>query len=86
MYYSADLYYHAYTSYFLVVQIKIYAMQAEALLKLGRHQEAYTSIENGPNFDTELCTRFFGSAGSAYLLTIQAQVYMSAGRLIECLH
>ncbi|CAK9167502.1 unnamed protein product [Ilex paraguariensis] len=59
---------------------KIYAMQAEALLKLGRHQEAYTSIENGPNFDTELCTRFYGSAGSAYLLTIQAQVYMSVGR------
>ncbi|XP_057469580.1 TPR repeat-containing thioredoxin TTL1-like [Actinidia eriantha] len=59
---------------------QIYAMQIEALLKLHRHQEAHNIFQKGTNFDIDSCIRFFGPACSAYLLTIQAQVYMAAGR------
>lgn len=62
---------------------QIYATQAEALLKLRKHQEAYSTIRKGPNFDTNLCTQFFGAADCSNLLTIRAQVYMAAGRFEE---
>lgn len=55
-------------------------MRAEALMKLYRHEEAYTIIQKGPNFTTELCTRLFGSAKTAYLLIIRAQIYTLVGR------
>ncbi|KAF5740217.1 TPR repeat-containing thioredoxin TTL1-like [Tripterygium wilfordii] len=59
---------------------KIYAMQAEALLRLQRHEEAYATKERGPKFPIDSCTKFFGPLSTALLLTIKAQVYMSAGR------
>lgn len=59
---------------------QIYAMQAEALLKLRRHEEAYIIIQKGPNFDIELFNRFLGSAECANLLMIRSQVYMAIGR------
>ncbi|XP_049349545.1 inactive TPR repeat-containing thioredoxin TTL3-like [Solanum verrucosum] len=59
---------------------QIFAMRAEALIKLHRHEEAYTIIQKGPNFKTCLSTRIFGSAKTAYLLTIRAQVYTLVGR------
>lgn len=59
---------------------QIFAMRAEALMKLHRHEESYTTIQKGPNFNTELCTRLFGSAKTAYLLIIRAQVYTLVGR------
>lgn len=55
-------------------------MRAEALMKLQRHEEAYITIQKGPNFETELCTCLFGSTKTAYLLIIRAQVYTLVGR------
>lgn len=57
-------------------------MQAEAYLKLHRPQDAVTTLTNGPNFDTDRCTKFFGPAGNAMLLVVRAQVDMAAGRLV----
>ncbi|MCD7469706.1 hypothetical protein HAX54_008871 [Datura stramonium] len=59
---------------------QIFAMRAEALMKLHRHEEAYTTIQKGPNFNTDHCTRLFGSTKTAYLLIIRAQVYTLVGR------
>lgn len=59
---------------------KIFALQAEALLKLRRPQDADEALKKGPNFDTDECTKFFGPIGSANLLLIRAQVDMAAGR------
>lgn len=59
---------------------QISAMRAEALMKLRRHEEAYITIQKGPNFETELCTFIFGSIKTAYLLIIRAQVYVTVGR------
>ncbi|KAA8530876.1 hypothetical protein F0562_005500 [Nyssa sinensis] len=58
----------------------IFALQAEALLKLRRHQEADEALSKGPNFDVDDCTKFFGPIGNACLLVIRAQVDMAAGR------
>ena len=60
---------------------QVYALETEALLKLHRHQEAYTAYAKGPNFAIESCINFFGLAVSAYLLMIRALVYMVSGRL-----
>ncbi|KAK4341449.1 hypothetical protein RND71_039950 [Anisodus tanguticus] len=59
---------------------QMFAMRAEALMKLHRHEEAYTTIQKGPNFETQLCLRHFGSTKTAYLLIIRAQVYTLLGR------
>ncbi|PHU20311.1 hypothetical protein BC332_11462 [Capsicum chinense] len=59
---------------------QIFAMRAEALMKLHRHEEAYTTIQKGANFKTDHCTRLYGSAKTAYLLIIRAQVYVLVGR------
>ncbi|KAJ7959029.1 TPR repeat-containing thioredoxin like [Quillaja saponaria] len=59
---------------------QVYALQSEALLKLLRHQEAYATYLKIPNFAFDSCTKFFGLAGSSYLLMIGAQVYLTAGR------
>lgn len=58
-------------------------MQAEALLKLRRPQEADEALKKGPNFDIDECTKFFGPIGSASLLVIRAQVDMAAGRFVH---
>ena len=57
-------------------------MQAEALLKLHRHEEADEAISKGPNFDTDECTKFFGPIANANLLATRAQVDLAAGRLV----
>ncbi|CAN4080451.1 unnamed protein product [Withania somnifera] len=49
---------------------QIFAMRAEALMKLQKHEESYTTIQKGPNFNIEL----------SYLLIIRAQVYTLVGR------
>ncbi|XP_017244478.1 inactive TPR repeat-containing thioredoxin TTL3-like isoform X2 [Daucus carota subsp. sativus] len=58
----------------------IYALKAEALLKLNRHQEADEVLTKGPNFSVDESTKFFGPIGQASLLVIRAQVDMAAGR------
>ncbi|KAM1180526.1 hypothetical protein ACFX13_019929 [Malus domestica] len=59
---------------------QVFALQAEALLKLQRQQEAYATYQKRPSFGIDICTKFFGMASSAYLLMIGAQVYLAAGR------
>ncbi|OIT06002.1 inactive tpr repeat-containing thioredoxin ttl3 [Nicotiana attenuata] len=64
---------------------QIFAMRAEALLKLHRHEEAYMTIENGPDFQTELCTSLFGSAKTAYLLIFRAEAYATIGKFEDAM-
>ncbi|KAL0392340.1 UNVERIFIED_CONTAM: TPR repeat-containing thioredoxin TTL1 [Sesamum radiatum] len=59
---------------------QIYAMKAEAWMKLYRHQEAYTAIQNAPLFDIELYAELLGSSATAGLLEVHALVYMANGR------
>lgn len=60
---------------------KLYALQAEALLKLHRHQEAYVIYQKGRTLKTNSLTKSFSLADSALILSIEAQVYMTMGRL-----
>lgn len=59
---------------------QIFALKSEALLKLQRHQEADEIMKNGPKFEDDECTKFFGPIGNATLLVIRAQVDMVVGR------
>ncbi|XVF61657.1 hypothetical protein PTKIN_Ptkin08bG0148000 [Pterospermum kingtungense] len=59
---------------------QIYALKAEALLKLRRYQDADEALSKGPNFNVDDCTRYFGPIGNANLLVVRAQVDMAAGR------
>lgn len=59
---------------------QVYALQAEALLNLYRHEEAYATYQKGPNFSNDFCTKLLGRAGSAYLAMIEARVLLAAGR------
>ncbi|KAJ6677995.1 hypothetical protein OIU85_008566 [Salix viminalis] len=65
--------------------LQIYALQAEALIKLHRHQEADEALQKGPNFDVDACTKFFGPIGNANLLMVRAQVDMAIGRFDDAL-
>ncbi|XP_057807088.1 inactive TPR repeat-containing thioredoxin TTL3-like [Salvia miltiorrhiza] len=58
----------------------IFALKAEALLKLNRHQEAIQAMADGPNYDTDECIKFFGPIASASLLVMRAQVAVADGR------
>ncbi|KAG4934793.1 hypothetical protein JHK85_049712 [Glycine max] len=64
---------------------QIYALQAEALLKLRRHQDADKVMSRCPKFDVDECTKFFGPIGNANLLVTQAQVDLVAGRFEDAL-
>ncbi|KAK4483620.1 hypothetical protein RD792_010820 [Penstemon davidsonii] len=59
----------------------IFALKAEALLKLNKHQEAIETMVEGPNLDIDDCIKFFGPIGSATLLVVRAQVDLVAGRI-----
>ncbi|XP_042493562.1 inactive TPR repeat-containing thioredoxin TTL3-like [Macadamia integrifolia] len=63
--------------------LQVLAMQAEALLKLQKHEDAVNTLTNGPAFDVDDCTNFFGTTVYAYILQIRAQVDMAAGRFEE---
>ncbi|XP_022752278.1 inactive TPR repeat-containing thioredoxin TTL3-like [Durio zibethinus] len=64
---------------------QIYALKAEALLKLHRHQEADEALLQSPNFDGDYCNKYFGPIGNANLLVVRAQVDMAAGRFDDAL-
>ncbi|KAJ6774366.1 INACTIVE TPR REPEAT THIOREDOXIN TTL3-LIKE PROTEIN [Salix purpurea] len=64
---------------------QVFAMQAEALLRLHRHQEAYTAYQKGPNFSSDSCAELFGSTIASYLLVTRARVYMAAGRFEDAI-
>ncbi|CAN6451549.1 unnamed protein product [Victoria cruziana] len=58
----------------------LFASQAEAFLRLQRHEEAENVLSRGPQFAVEAATEFFGAASNACLLLISAQVHMASGR------
>ncbi|KAJ8769604.1 hypothetical protein K2173_005207 [Erythroxylum novogranatense] len=64
---------------------QINALQAEALIKLRKHQEAEAALRKSPHFDVDACTRYFGPIGSANLLMVRAQVDLAIGRFDDAL-
>uniref|UniRef100_A0A7N0T750 Uncharacterized protein n=1 Tax=Kalanchoe fedtschenkoi TaxID=63787 RepID=A0A7N0T750_KALFE len=46
-------------------------LQAEAHLKLRRHQDADEALARGPDLDVDACTKFLGPIGNANLLVIR---------------
>ncbi|KAH0734196.1 hypothetical protein KY285_009903 [Solanum tuberosum] len=58
---------------------QIFAMRAEALIKLHRHEEAYTTIQKVPHIKTELCACLLGSVKTVYLLITRAEAYATVG-------
>jgi hypothetical protein len=64
--------------------VQVMELQAEALLRLQRHDEA-DAVFNGPcapRFGVDESTKFFGTIGHAYVLIVRAQVDMAAGRFV----
>ncbi|TYG49747.1 hypothetical protein ES288_D10G119100v1 [Gossypium darwinii] len=64
---------------------QIFALKAEALLKLHRHQDADKTLLGGPIFNFDDLNKYFGPIGNANLLVVRAQVDMAAGRFDEVL-
>ncbi|XP_038880783.1 inactive TPR repeat-containing thioredoxin TTL3 [Benincasa hispida] len=64
---------------------QIYALQAEAFLKLHKHQDADEALSRGPSFEVDAYTKFLGPVGNANLLLIRAQVDLAAGRFDDAL-
>uniref|UniRef100_A0A2P2IMP2 Uncharacterized protein MANES_02G153700 n=1 Tax=Rhizophora mucronata TaxID=61149 RepID=A0A2P2IMP2_RHIMU len=64
---------------------QVYTMQAEALLRLNRHREAYTAYQKGSNFTIYSLAKLFGLADSAQFLTTGAEIYMAAGRFEDAI-
>jgi len=60
----------------------VFALQAEAYLKLHQHHAADMSLANGPHFDVDQCIKFFGPVANATLLVIEAMVGLAAGRFV----
>lgn len=65
---------------------KIFALQAEALLKIRRHQDAEIVMSKGSNFGDDELSKYFGPLGFANLLVTRAQVHMAAGRYYINIH
>ncbi|CAN8251557.1 unnamed protein product [Cochlearia groenlandica] len=59
---------------------QVYALQAEALLKTHRHQEADETLSKCPVFDVETSTRYYGPIAYAGFLVVRAQVHLASGR------
>ncbi|KAF3445797.1 hypothetical protein FNV43_RR10974 [Rhamnella rubrinervis] len=59
---------------------QVFALQAEAFLRLHKNQEAYATYQKRPNFSIDICTKFFGLASTVYQLMIGSQVYLAVGR------
>ncbi|KAG8072431.1 hypothetical protein GUJ93_ZPchr0006g42383 [Zizania palustris] len=59
---------------------QVMALQAEALLKLQRHDEADAALCGAPRFGVDESTKFFGTVAHAYVLMIRAQVDIASGR------
>ncbi|XP_031489727.1 inactive TPR repeat-containing thioredoxin TTL3-like [Nymphaea colorata] len=58
----------------------LFASEAEALMRLQRHEEADNVLSSGPQFEVEATTKLFGAASNAYFLLVRAQVDMASGR------
>ncbi|KAM7253385.1 hypothetical protein ACFE04_026003 [Oxalis oulophora] len=58
----------------------IYALRAEALLNLNKHQKAISACQKVLVFPIEFYVENFGRVVTAYLCTVTAHVYYSVGR------
>ncbi|KAI3930652.1 hypothetical protein MKX01_037098 [Papaver californicum] len=63
--------------------LQVFALKAESLLKLHKHEDADTELSKAPKFGIDDCTKFFGPVGNANLLVIRAQVDVALGRFEE---
>jgi len=61
---------------------QVFALQAEALLKTHRHQEADDALSRCPVFDIDASTRYYGPVGYAGFLVVRAQVHLASGRFV----
>lgn len=59
---------------------QVFTWQAEALMKLHKHDEADKVLNGAPMCDIDASTKVFSSPINGYILMIRAQVYMAAGR------
>lgn len=59
---------------------KIVAAHVEALLALGRQEEAETTLNCAPKYNIDASTKFFGASRSAHLLSVRAQIHLATGR------
>lgn len=64
---------------------KIFSLQAEAYLKLRKHEAADSALSKKSQFDADACKKFYGPVGSANLLRVKAQVDIAAGRFDDAL-
>lgn len=58
-------------------------MQAEALLRLQRHDDAETTLIDAPKFGTDESTKFFGTIINAFVISVHAQIAMTGGKFDE---
>ncbi|XP_039042655.1 inactive TPR repeat-containing thioredoxin TTL3-like [Hibiscus syriacus] len=58
----------------------LYALKAEALMKLHRHQEANEALLAAPKLNDDVFIKCFGPICKAIILVVQAQVDMAFGR------
>ncbi|KAI3978516.1 hypothetical protein MKX01_015691 [Papaver californicum] len=63
--------------------LQVFALKAESLLKLHKHEDADTELSKAPKFGIDDCTKFFGPVGNANLLVVRAQVDVALGRFEE---
>ncbi|RZR82057.1 hypothetical protein BHM03_00008400, partial [Ensete ventricosum] len=59
----------------------ILAANAEALLALGRQEEAETTLDSASKFDIDAFTKLFGSAKTAHQLSVRAQVHIGCSKV-----
>ncbi|XP_042395678.1 TPR repeat-containing thioredoxin TTL1-like [Zingiber officinale] len=62
---------------------QILGANVEALLALGKQEEAESTLDSAVKFDIDASAKFFGPSRTAYLLSVRAQVQMAAGRFDE---
>ncbi|XP_074321492.1 TPR repeat-containing thioredoxin TTL1-like [Silene latifolia] len=65
--------------------LQVYALEAEALLNLYRHDEAFSAFRRRPNFDMDSYTRLFGLESAVFIYLIEAEVYTAAGRFEDAI-
>ncbi|KAJ0967089.1 hypothetical protein J5N97_024006 [Dioscorea zingiberensis] len=58
----------------------VFAYQAEALLMIHKQEEADSTLIDAPKYEIDESTKFFGASVNAYILAVQAQVNIAAGR------
>ncbi|KAJ8467131.1 hypothetical protein OPV22_029683 [Ensete ventricosum] len=54
--------------------------RSEALLALGRQEEAETTLDSASKFDIDAFTKLFGSAKTAHQLSVGAQVHIGCSK------